>query len=74
MCLKNPRFPAGHDLSLAANTFPVSLLKTTIQEWIPEPEFIPLACFIAGVVCQLAETYYYIQSERFSGSLLHSRL
>ena len=51
MCLQKPRLPAAHDLSLAANIFPVSLLKTAMQEYTPDPEVMPLACFIAGLVC-----------------------
>ena len=51
MCLQKSRFPAAHDLSLAANILPVSLLKTTMQEYTPDPEVMPLACFIAGLVC-----------------------
>ena len=50
MWLQRPRFPAAHDLSLAANIFPVK--KTTMQEYTPDPEVMPLACFIAGLVCQ----------------------
>ena len=42
MCLQKPRFPAAHDLSLAGNILPVSLLKTTMQEYTPDPEVIPL--------------------------------
>ena len=61
MCLQKPRFPAAHILSLAANIFPVSLLKTTMQEYTPDPEVMPLAYFIAGLVCPPTKTYYYIQ-------------
>ena len=68
MCLQKPRFPAAHDLSLAAYIFPVSLLKTTksrlqTQRLCPWPASSPVSC------APPTKTYYYIQEAGWFGEV-----